>query len=87
MLEKLMHSPSEELYTNAIVHFTKVCRIFPKFMNHVESTILKPLKKKIVKGWTNHVMHFGNTTTNKVEYAHGRLKQYFKDGKRDLVRG
>jgi len=39
-----------------------MCEIFPKFMNHVESTIVKPLKKKNVKVWTNGVMHFGNTT-------------------------
>lgn len=46
-------------------------------MNHVESTMLKPLKKKTMKVWTNRVMHFGNTTKNINEYAHGRLKQYF----------
>jgi hypothetical protein len=52
-------------------------------MNYVESIILKPLKIKIVKVWTNRVMHFGNTTQNINEYAHGRLKQYFKDSKCD----
>ena len=28
-----------------------------------------PYKKKIVKAWTNKVMHLGNITTNKYEYC------------------
>jgi len=44
------------------------------------------LKEKIVKVWTTRVMHFDyTTTTNKVEYYHGRWKQYLQDSKGDLV--
>ena len=28
-----------------------------------------PHKEKIVKAWTNKVMHLGNTTTNRYEYC------------------
>jgi len=32
-------------------------------------------------------MHLGNTTTNKVEIAHGRFRQYLQDSKGGLVKG
>jgi len=85
--EVIVSSPSEELYADAVLQFRKVCEQFPKFLKYVESTILEPLKKKIVKAWTNRVMHFGCTTTNRVESAHGTLKGYLEDSKGDLAKG
>ncbi|MCI11145.1 hypothetical protein A2U01_0032245, partial [Trifolium medium] len=40
--------------------------------SYVESTILVPVKEKVVCAWTNSVMHLGNTTTNRVESTHAR---------------
>ncbi|GAU30678.1 hypothetical protein TSUD_39020 [Trifolium subterraneum] len=85
--EEVMYSPSEESYVDAVVQFRKVCEKFPKFINYVESTILDPLKEKLVRAWTNRVMHIGNTTTNRVESQHGVLKKYLLDSKGDLVKG
>ena len=48
----------------------------PKFLEYVETTILGPMKEKVVRFWVNKVMHMGNTTTNRVESAHTRLKKY-----------
>ncbi|KAK2436015.1 hypothetical protein QL285_021033 [Trifolium repens] len=35
----------------------------------------------------DRVMHLGNTTTNRVEGAHGRLKGLLTDGRGDLAKG
>jgi alpha-glucosidase len=43
------------------------------------------VKVKLVRAWTDKVMHIGNTTTNRVESQHGSLKEYIKDCKGDLV--
>ena len=40
-----------------------------------------------MKAWTDRVMHFGNTTTNRVESAHGTLKEYLQDSKGNLEKG
>ena len=85
--KSIVNSATKELYADAVLQFRKVCEQFPKFLNYVESTILKPLKEKIVKAWTDRVMHFGNTTTNMVESAHGTLKEYFQDSKGNLEKG
>jgi len=53
-------------------------------VEYVESTILGPVKEKIVKFWVNQVMHMGNTTTNIVESAHSWLKTYLTSSMSDL---
>ncbi|KAL8488207.1 hypothetical protein ACS0TY_024480 [Phlomoides rotata] len=35
-----------------------------------------PYKERFVYAWTNNVMHYSNTTTNRVESTHSRLKQH-----------
>jgi len=47
----------------------------PKFLEYVETTILGPMKEKVVRFWVNKVMHMGNTTTNRVE-SHSVEKVY-----------
>lgn len=48
----------------------------PSKKSNAESTILDPLKKKIVKALTNRVLYLGNTTTNMVKSPNGKLKKY-----------
>jgi len=47
----VVNSPSKELYADAdaVLQFIKVCKQFPKNLNHVESSILEPLKGKMIK--------------------------------------
>jgi hypothetical protein len=47
---------------------------FSKFLDYVETTILNTDKEKIVRAWTNGVLHLGCKTTNQIESAHGKLK-------------
>jgi alpha-glucosidase len=37
---------------------------------------VQPMKEKVVKVWTDRIMHIWNTTKNRVEFAHSRLKKY-----------
>ncbi|GAU13383.1 hypothetical protein TSUD_126790 [Trifolium subterraneum] len=85
--ESVVESTSEQSYIDAVVEFRKVFDQYPIFLKYVETTVLDPVKEKIVRVWTDHVMHIGNTTTNRVESQHGVLKQYLTDCKGDLVRG
>ena len=61
-----------------------MCDKFPKFVEYVESTILGPVMEKIVKFWVNKVMYMRNTTTNRVESPHSRLKKYMTSSMGDL---
>lgn len=84
----VVDSPTKEVYLENEGNFRKICEKFPKFLEYVDKSIFNStVKEKIVRAWTNHVMHFGNTTTNRVESAHGRLKKYLKDSKGDFVKG
>jgi hypothetical protein len=84
--ESVVESTSKESYIDAVVEFRRVFEKFPKFLKYVEETVLDPVKEKIVRAWTDLVMHIGNTTTNRVESQHGVLKSYLLDSKGDLVR-
>ena len=64
--------------------FLNVCNDFPKFLTYVESTILDVVKDKIVKAWTNNVLHLGCRTTNRVESAHALVKKCLSNSVGDL---
>ena len=83
--DNVVESPSEQSYIDAVMHFREVCKTFPKFLTYVESTILNQVKEKIVRAWTDKVLHLGNRTTNRVESAHGVLKKFLTNGVGDLA--
>ena len=68
------------------MEFRKVCAKWPIFVTYVQKTILDTDKTKVANAWTNEIMHFGNTTTNRAESAHGLLKKYLPDGNGDFVK-
>ncbi|XP_004514148.1 uncharacterized protein [Cicer arietinum] len=49
-----------------------------------EGIWLIPHKERFVEAWTNRVMHFGNTTTQRVESAHWSLKRILQDSIGDI---
>lgn len=53
-------------------------------LKYVEGTILDQVKEKIVCIQIDQVRHFGNTTTNIVEYAHARLMNWLGNSKSDF---
>ena len=65
------------------MEFQNVCHDFPKFLTYVMTT-LDVVKKKIVRASTNHVLHLGCRTTNRVESAHALVKIYLSNSVGDL---
>jgi hypothetical protein len=55
-------------------HSFETLESLQKILNYFEETVLDPVKVKLLRAWTDKVMHIGNTTTNTVEYQHGSLK-------------
>jgi len=60
------------------VEFQDVCNDLSIFLTYVMTT-LDEVKEKIVRAWTNHVMHLGCRTTNRVETAHALVKKYLSN--------
>jgi len=58
--------PSEQQFDEFLKKFEIACSPWLMFDDYVNQTWVIP-KKKIVKAWTNKVMHLGNTTTNRYE--------------------
>jgi len=73
-----------ELYAINLIEFQDDCKDYPKFLHYVQTTILDPLKDKIVRAWTDLVLHIGCRTTNRVEGAHDVVKEYLSTSKGDL---
>jgi len=71
----IVESSTQELYANALVEFQNVCSDFPIFLTYAMIT-LNEVKEKIVRAWTNHVLHLGCRTTNRVESAHALVMKY-----------
>jgi hypothetical protein len=47
-----------------------------KFSTLLNMFRVQPMKEKVVNVWTDRIMHIWNTTNNRVEFAHSRLKKY-----------
>ena len=80
----MVESPTRELYAGNLLEFQDACKDYPKFLHYVETTILKPFKDKLVRLWTNLVLHLRCRTTNRVEGAHGVVREYLSTSKGDL---
>jgi hypothetical protein len=85
--DDILYSTDEDGYVEAVLQFRKLCARWPRFLKYVETTILDTDKERCVGAWTDKFLHLGNTTTNRVEGAHGVLKSYLKDGHGDLATG
>jgi hypothetical protein len=82
-----LHSRNEDDYVDVVLEFRKLCGRWPRFLKYVETIILDTDKQRCVSAWTDNFMHLGNTTTNRVEGSHGRLKGYLQDDNGDLATG
>ncbi|XP_050207574.1 uncharacterized protein LOC126656996 [Mercurialis annua] len=73
--KKLIKAQTEEQYVAALTTVKMRTRAFPAVIQYLNRTWLGH-KEKFVSCWTNKVLHFGNTTTCRVESAHAQLKQW-----------
>ncbi|KAK2369948.1 protein FAR1-RELATED SEQUENCE [Trifolium repens] len=65
----ILDAQTHDDYAEAVVEFRKVCAKWPIFLTYIQKTIIDTDKKKVANAWTNEIMHFGNTTTNRAESA------------------
>jgi alpha-glucosidase len=84
--EAVLYSQTKECYVQSLVEFRKVCQKFPRFFNYVEKIVLDTDGTKVVRAWTDDIMHFGNTTTNIAESSHEFLKKFLPDGNCDFMK-
>ncbi|CAJ2672967.1 unnamed protein product [Trifolium pratense] len=82
----VVESPNEVEYQQRLNAFQQACVNSSNFVEYVNNTWLAPHKEQFIEAWTNRVMHLGNTTTNRVESAHWRLKQMLEHNKGDLCK-
>ncbi|XP_050217461.2 uncharacterized protein LOC126669499 [Mercurialis annua] len=73
--KKIIRAPSFDKYNIAVEHFRDRFKGFPGLIQYIEGTWLGH-REKFVSCWTDLVLHFGNTTTCRVESAHAQLKQW-----------
>jgi hypothetical protein len=82
--EAIVNFDTKESYIDNCNRLKVVCYKFPKFLEYVETTILGPVKEKVMKFLVNQVMHMGNNITNRVEFADNRFKKYLTSSISDL---
>jgi len=69
------------------LHLFRIVRAnFQAKLKYVVGTILEMVKEKIVKAWTDCVIHTENTTTNMIEYVHNRIKKYLANSIGDVCK-
>ncbi|XP_057425864.1 uncharacterized protein LOC130719248 [Lotus japonicus] len=79
----LIYAETVEQFDEEWKEMCVMCKDFPDFISYISTTWLKH-KEKFVSAWTNSVLHFGTTTSNRAESAHSTLKRMLKDGRGDL---
>ncbi|KAL8476987.1 hypothetical protein ACS0TY_029330 [Phlomoides rotata] len=57
---------------------------YPKAVKYAVKNWIDPYKEKFVSCWTNNILHYGNTTTNRVEGHHSALKRQLKTSMGDF---
>ncbi|KAH1194291.1 hypothetical protein GmHk_19G055125 [Glycine max] len=67
------------LFDDCLKRFKITCSPWLMFFDYVNQTWIIPHKEKFVKAWTNKMMYLENTTTNRVEFAHGVLKRLLQN--------
>ncbi|XP_073223420.1 uncharacterized protein [Cicer arietinum] len=84
--KKIVYSTSVEEYDHHLQQFEILCADIILFVDYVKDSWLTPYKERFVNVWTNRVMHLGNTTSNRVESAHWRLKNMLQTSFGDLCK-
>ncbi|KAI5384532.1 hypothetical protein KIW84_071508 [Lathyrus oleraceus] len=80
------NASDEVEYGQRLHQLEQACVDYSGFMNYVKDTWLTPHKHRFVGAWINRVLHLGNTTTNRVESAHWKLKQMLENSIGDMVK-
>jgi hypothetical protein len=90
--EELLPDVQSVIYAKTVYEYetawdvfqTKWAPQYPRIPTYIEDTWLLNYKTMIVTAWTNHVLHFGNTATSRVERAHLVVKDAVHNSSGDL---
>ncbi|XP_058746892.1 uncharacterized protein LOC131619864 [Vicia villosa] len=80
----MMYSNTKDEFDVHLNHLEGICGNIPSFVMYVKETWLTPYTERFVAAWTNRVTHLGNTTTNRMESTHWRLKNMLTNSCGDL---
>ncbi|KAI5442679.1 hypothetical protein KIW84_011641 [Lathyrus oleraceus] len=80
---EVVWASDEVEYGQRLHQLEQACVDYSGFINYVKDTWLTPHRHRFVGAWINRVLHLGNTTTNRVESAHWKLKQMLEVGEDD----
>ncbi|XP_058766295.1 PKS-NRPS hybrid synthetase cheA-like [Vicia villosa] len=81
---ELTRTSDEMEYHQRLKQLEDACVDSKGFIDYVNDTWLTPYRHRFVETWINQVLHLGNTTTNRVESAHWKLKQMLENSLGDL---
>ncbi|PIA36972.1 hypothetical protein AQUCO_03100011v1 [Aquilegia coerulea] len=74
---------TEAEYIHQLGELENEFKRWPKFIHYLHQTWLG--YERFIAAWTDQHMHFGNTSTNRVECAHASLKRALKSSKYDFL--
>ncbi|XP_058760410.1 PKS-NRPS hybrid synthetase cheA-like [Vicia villosa] len=83
---ELTRASDEMEYHQRLKQLEDACVDSKGFIDYVNETWLTPHRHRFVEAWINQVLHLGNTTTNRVESAHWKLKQMLENSLGDLCK-
>ncbi|KAJ9540010.1 hypothetical protein OSB04_026516, partial [Centaurea solstitialis] len=84
--KKLVESPSENAYMQNYAKLQTLLVDYPAVFGYLYNTWLSKYAEKFVSAWTDKHISFGNSTTNRVESQHAKLKKHLESRKADLDR-
>ncbi|KAI5390399.1 hypothetical protein KIW84_075642 [Lathyrus oleraceus] len=83
---EVVWASDEVEYGQRLHQIEQACVDYNGFINYVKDTWLTLHRHRFVGAWINRVLHLGNTTTNRVESAHWKLKQMLGNNIGDMVK-
>ena len=79
----LIQSPTVEDYYENFGELERYCHGKPKLISYLENTWLR-YKERFVRCFVNQILHFGHTTTSRVEGSHWSIKHILRSSTGDL---
>ncbi|KAI3977395.1 hypothetical protein MKX01_000308 [Papaver californicum] len=82
--QELMVAPSESEYDSCLRQLESDFFDAQTLLSYVKDVWLNPFKDRFVAAWTDLYVHLGNTSTNRAEGAHSRLKKQLNAANYDI---
>ncbi|XP_038711743.1 PKS-NRPS hybrid synthetase CHGG_01239-like [Tripterygium wilfordii] len=75
----VMHSKTLADFDKAVNDMQNKFKAHPKALAYVNDSWLSKYRSYFVAAWVDQFFHLGNTTTNRVESSHSKLKKYLSN--------